>query len=830
MIKQLDVKAKTVQLLSELVEVAVRDFLVRTQEYSVPYLILSRQRSVIQQIADASGQTLVRLCLQTLSAILAVLLTQPFDDVEIESMRYLIEMSDEFRKTTLASLVRSDPMTVAVEVLKMFDDSNDTVLEIDSHANNEKDGLLLRAMILISNSQQKISPKMRSANDTDPLRSFFETHILGIVSQLSDAIFSIKRKQVWTEKLRCLRGLGAAIKLARSNAVSAIPQICACLQSALEDPLLQRAALQAWMQMIVYFDSKEVDNLIGLTFSIILKNWSKFNQKSRMQSQHILEYIITLHSDILNTKNAADLPSFHEIPELQEYDQRISGLKRQTMIPAQTLDSLIRRCRHDNFSVVYEALHELQKFLIDQQMVIYTVMLNKSSEKLISRLCKTLIELCHRFSGNSSDIGRLAVECIGWIGAIDPNKLESRVEADEVVLVHNFEDKAETIDFVLSFLDKYLVPSFRASTDTKSQSFLAYGMQELLKFCGLDSKSVTERSSKDMSPFKLWHSLSGTSKLSLMPLLSSRYAVTNQALSPRQSYPIFRQTKIHKQWLQLFTLDLLSRANGENSKKLFAIFLRIIRDQNLVLSEFLLPFIVMNVIITGNSEERQSILEEMLLVLETRVDNNINESENDTIQQSYRTIFSIVDYINLWQRSRKKFNMKAVSERAKRSNRYLEPEQNLGVDVGIDAAESILSSIPVELIGQRAFECQSYARALFYYEQYIRKVQTAGDSEKSDSIYRTLQQIYSKLDDPDAVEGISTKFLMLDLDQQILEHEATGRWNLALQCWELAQQNYPENTEASSRLLLSLRESGNYGNYYKENLLFETNNFCKSLY
>ena len=44
------------------------------------------------------------------------------------------------------------------------------------------------------------------------------------------------------------------------------------------------------------------------------------------------------------------------------------------------------------------------------------------------------------------------------------------------------------------------------------------------------------------------------------------------------------------------------------------------------------------------------------------------------------------------------------------------------VDDEIKLVTSFLKLIPAEIIAQRAVECKSYSRALFYWEQHIRNV------------------------------------------------------------------------------------------------------------
>ena len=86
---------------------------------------------------------------------------------------------------------------------------------------------------------------------------------------------------------------------------------------------------------------------------------------------------------------------------------------------------------------------------------------------------------------------------------------------------------------------------------------------------------------------------------------------------------------------------------------------------------------------------------------------------------------------------------------------------------------------------------RSIPRALQYYETYLRKLDVNGSDMHAQ--FAKLQLIYSHLDEADAVFGVSSKILMPTLEQQILEHESLGKWDLALDCYELIHQKNSSN-------------------------------------
>ena len=131
----------------------------------------------------------------------------------------------------------------------------------------------------------------------------------------------------------------------------------------------------------------------------------------------------------------------------------------------------------------------------------------------------------------------------------------------------------------------------------------------------------------------------------------------------------------------------------------------------------------------------------------------------------------------------------------------------------IENVDTVLRKIPAQTMSQRAIECKSYARALFYWEQYIRQRESqSGELDIShEDLYAKLQDIYTQIEEPDGIEGISARLHVLNIDQQVIEHRQAGRWT-AIQSWhELQLDERPQDLEVQFNLLTSLKESAQYG-------------------
>lgn len=130
----------------------------------------------------------------------------------------------------------------------------------------------------------------------------------------------------------------------------------------------------------------------------------------------------------------------------------------------------------------------------------------------------------------------------------------------------------------------------------------------------------------------------------------------------------------------------------------------------------------------------------------------------------------------------------------------------------VSSVEYVLSTIPAEIMSRRAIECKSYSRALFYWEQYIREQQSHDDvDDRSEELFEKLQDIYTQIDEPDGIEGISSHLHVLNIDQQVLEHRKAGRWTAVQSWYELRLTEEPDDIEVQFNLLTSLKESGQYG-------------------
>lgn len=161
---------------------------------------------------------------------------------------------------------------------------------------------------------------------------------------------------------------------------------------------------------------------------------------------------------------------------------------------------------------------------------------------------------------------------------------------------------------------------------------------------------------------------------------------------------------------------------------------------------------------------------------------------------------------------------------ARKTGRGISEDEEIEAMKQFSAVEQLLQLIPAKIISKRSVECGSYARALFHWEQYYReeqqKSETAGGVFIKDEMLQHLQHIYAQIDEPDSIEGISAHLLVLNPEQQIMEHRKAGRWTAAQTWYELALADKPNDPETQVNLLTCLKESGQYGKCRISNVQF----------
>jgi serine/threonine-protein kinase ATR len=127
-VKDLVSKPQTAQLVADLLQMSVSDLLLLLQKHALPWLVLTKKREVIQKITEARGDTQIFetfMDTANLPSILALLLVQDAPDIAAHTMSLLGHVSPHMDRFELVDLLRTDPLTIAVELFKVGSDANE---------------------------------------------------------------------------------------------------------------------------------------------------------------------------------------------------------------------------------------------------------------------------------------------------------------------------------------------------------------------------------------------------------------------------------------------------------------------------------------------------------------------------------------------------------------------------------------------------------------------------------------------------------------------------------------------------------------------------------
>lgn len=126
-VSDLQNRPQTVQLMAELLSISVPEFLVETQAYTLPWLVLAKKTDIITKISQArEDDDPSKAIISNMVAIMPLLLVQAVPDIETFIMGLLRGVSPAFDKIDLVQCLGIGAIEVAVELLKNAGDEDDS--------------------------------------------------------------------------------------------------------------------------------------------------------------------------------------------------------------------------------------------------------------------------------------------------------------------------------------------------------------------------------------------------------------------------------------------------------------------------------------------------------------------------------------------------------------------------------------------------------------------------------------------------------------------------------------------------------------------------------
>ncbi|KAJ3474989.1 hypothetical protein NLI96_g12128 [Meripilus lineatus] len=666
----------------------------------------------------------------------------------------------------LASIVRSCLVNLLAEIITTMGDNPEGPTDTT-----------IRAIIRVEAAANK-NPRDSAERDVGAI---LRPKMLGVITSLHDLLQDLHgKKSIETKRLM------------------------ATMQSMLPVPEFAETTLQSWQTFLQVLDPKDLGPLLATTSASFVTHWPTFSHHAREIAKKSIEYLIIEKGESLKLHlgEVADLGS---IPHLAEVNARLHEQRPHTN-PAENVEELLERASNDNVTVAARALGELKEFMLSNASNMNGMTSGDVFDPLVGRLLSVLMAAACRVGENVESLNMLAYDCIGILGAIDPDRIDLGAPEPRLIMLSNFTDEEESVSFALHIVTNVLVGTFKPTSDIMYQRHVAYTIQELLRFSKFKGSLINPNGGS--VPLKVrtrWANLPKHVQEAISPLLELRYhsqiCFNDEAVSP-----IYPNQATYREWIQHWTASLISRVNTRSAQDIFRSFMVLVRNKDAGVAHYLLPHLALTVLVSGTNDDAANIRNEILSVLEDQVDPD-SPSTYDKKELSSQVIFMLMDPLNEWVRlTRQHLNTAVRAEtRRGRSTRGGEAEEQL---VKVD---SILSSIDQSLMAKAALKCKAYARALMCYEQQIVALRSHNNTTEVQDHYERLHEIYSQLDEPDGMEGVSTLILSPSLDHQIRQHESTGRWTSAQSCWEVRLQNSPDELASHLGLLECLRNLGHYG-------------------
>ncbi|WWC90662.1 uncharacterized protein L201_005598 [Kwoniella dendrophila CBS 6074] len=489
-----------------------------------------------------------------------------------------------------------------------------------------------------------------------------------------------------------------------------------------------------------------------------------------------------------------EIVGLDDIPELDNAATQLTKQRKNAKIQIH-ITNVMDRAESKNVAIATASIRELKSLLVSRQSEIETLVRGDTFDPVMARVTTSLLSAVTRDS-EGLELRDLSYECLGIIGALDPDRLGLKIDSGTMTIAANFTEQEESKDFALHLIRDLLVDAYRATNDTKHQTHLAYAMQELLKYCGFTPKILNPHEKFSSKIRDRWQSVPKDQLETLTPLLESRFSISD---GPIRSYthPIYAVAPTYREWLQQWTTDLIGKVmsmagdgpSTRDSKIIFGAFRGVLKNQDVTVAHHILPHLVLNVLLSGLPNYRYEISSEINAVLQEQV-NPTGPADKRTL--SAQVIFDLMDHLSKWLRL---FRM-SKSDRTTQTR----------------IVEDVLSSIETELMANAALQSKAYARALRSFEERIIQLRKdKRDNSELQTYFERLHQIYSELDEPDGMEGVSAFVVSPSLEHQIREHESTGRWTSAQSCWEVRLQQSPDDVTYHVGLLKCLRNLGHYG-------------------
>jgi UME (NUC010) domain len=222
-IEQMKSRPQILQRLAEILEIRDSVFLVRTQNFTVPFLVSGRHRDVLEQMSLKMAVRMWEMLKTNMPFILARLFTQDKRPTET-GIEFLVSLMAA-NKTGAGkpiidkrSLIFSSRTPLTIELLKMLASESDAKREMVFYA--------LQTVAIYAS--EKPIHDVKGTKAQEYLKLYLQNNILELMNHFTDIITDKRGRKTFTEKIGCIAGIQEIIRFAAAASKAALPQVSPC--------------------------------------------------------------------------------------------------------------------------------------------------------------------------------------------------------------------------------------------------------------------------------------------------------------------------------------------------------------------------------------------------------------------------------------------------------------------------------------------------------------------------------------------------------------------------------------------------------------------------
>lgn len=401
------------------------------------------------------------------------------------------------------------------------------------------------------------------------------------------------------------------------------------LQTCFRDSEIRLPTLRLWDRFLKTLIISEVKPLIAQSTAVFVQTWSSLSQSEKAVVKDIFQYLLV--EEYRNLDDAlSGIADMSGIPELDAFQKRLEA-RRQGQSSEERIEAYLRRLDTVNEATLMQTLRELLQFLKAESTTIHKLASGSSFSPLLGETIHSLLSTAIRSSENKSSARPLALQCLGVLGALDPDRVTFPPEETAFVIEHDLRSAEECMKFALNTIDKVLLRVLRTTNDPQQQTALYLAIQGLAAVCGFDENlrsNNTFNSGVDPHIRSRWNALPRHMQDVMEPLISASIKVESSVKAEEPEYPLYRYKSSYRDWLQTWTSALIDHLVQGHSGitvayspgKLFGpLRAAVRRGHDLTVPHYVLPFLVFYTITSGNTVQAQHISQEIQTVLQDQI-------------------------------------------------------------------------------------------------------------------------------------------------------------------------------------------------------------------